>query len=130
MGAAPSAHASQSETNAKGQRTFIAYHGTSWENAKEICRETRFIPSKDGQLGSGVHVGSESKTRGYAENAERHGGTEGRRAQQVRDHRRQPQVCQGHCQVDTDYPTHDAVRSDFTDMSRAPEWVMGADLQE
>ena len=35
MGAAPSAHASQSETNAKGQRTFIAYHGTSWENAKQ-----------------------------------------------------------------------------------------------
>ena len=69
MGAAPSAAGSTNAGNTN-QRKFIAYHGTSWENAQEICRTGQFIASKDGQLGRGVYVGREDKARGYAVNAD------------------------------------------------------------
>lgn len=104
------------------KKKFVAYHGTSWENAQQISREGRLHPSKDGQLGAGVYVGKKEKARGYAENANRHGGTDGAlfKCEVTVDN---PKFVRGTVTSDQ-YKSHDGVRSDFTDMSRKPEWVI------
>ena len=46
-------------------RTLKLFHGTSWENAKNIKREGKFNVSTDGCLGPGIYVGREDKARRY-----------------------------------------------------------------
>jgi hypothetical protein len=52
------------------------FHGTSWDAASRIEREG-FIKSEGGRLGAGVYVAREEKARKFAENRDRHGGSEG-----------------------------------------------------
>lgn len=128
MGAAPSAQPNPTQRPAPSaqpnpnQLKFTAYHGTSWENAREICREQRFHPSKDGQLGAGVYVGRKDKALGYAQKADRHGGTDGvlLKCEVTVDN---PKFLKGTATTG-DHKGHDAIRSDFTNLSRKPEWVI------
>ena len=43
-----------------GGRTYIMYHGTSW-NVAQLIRDNGFNPSVDGMLGSGVYLSRDEK---------------------------------------------------------------------
>lgn len=120
MGAAPSTNA---HTNAHADtRTFTAYHGTSWENARKIAK-SGFIESSDGQLGRGVYVAKEDKATRFAENTARHGGTDGVliKCEVTVDN---PKFIRGGGCSTSDHKSHDAVRTNNTASSRNPEWVV------
>lgn len=101
--------------------TFVAYHGTSLENARKIQSEG-FKPSTDGRLGPGVYVAKEDKATGFARSYHRHGGSEGAVVKcmvTVDD----PKYLSGG-DARGNYSGHDAVRTNYTTSSNKPEWCV------
>ena len=101
--------------------TFEAYHGTSWENAKDIALNG-FRPSADGRLGAGVYVAAKDKATRFAANS-RHGGEDGVLIKSVVTVKN-PKFLKGGDAATSDYKSHDAVRTNFTTSSPNPEWVI------
>lgn len=102
--------------------TFIAYHGTSFENGRRIAREG-FKPSADGCLGAGVYVAKEDKARRFAGNDGRHGAEDGVLIK-CRVTVNNPKYLKGGNTSSADHASHDAVRTNYTTSSPNPEWVI------
>ena len=101
--------------------TFEAYHGTSWENAKDIAKNG-FKPSADGRLGPGVYVADKTKATKFAANL-RHGGEDGVLIKS-RVTVNNPKFLRGGDAPKGDHPSHDAIRTNWTGSSPNPEWVI------
>jgi len=116
MGSTPAKPMQEPET-----LKFTAYHGTSWEAAKDIAK-SGFKPSADGRLGPGVYVAREDKARRFAENI-RHGGEDGvliKTEVTVRN----PKFIKGGDVPKGQHASADAIRTNFTTSSPNPEWVI------
>ncbi len=106
----------------KEKLSFIAYHGTSLENAKNIAK-TGFRASDDGCLGRGVYVGPEQKAIKFARDHERHHGKDGAlvKALVTIDN---PKFLRGGNAKTSDHASHDALRTNWTSRSPNPEWAI------
>ena len=97
------------------------YHGTSWERAQQI-KQDGFIASQGGCLGPGVYVARRNKALRFAQDKDRHGGSEGGLVE-VLVTIRNPKYASGD---DSSWygEGHDACRAEKTSASTNMEWCV------